>query len=46
MLRMSQTLQVDENILASGDAPSGMGEVRITLAALDFANAIVLLIGK
>ena len=43
MLRMSQTLQVDENILASGDAPSGMGEVRITL---DFANAIVLLIGK
>jgi isoquinoline 1-oxidoreductase beta subunit len=46
MLRMSETPQVDITILASGDAPSGMGEVGVPLAAPAIANAIASATGK
>ena len=46
LLRMSETPQIDITILASGDAPSGMGEVGVPLAAPAIANAIASATGK
>jgi CO/xanthine dehydrogenase Mo-binding subunit len=45
-LRMSETPTIDVAILASGDAPGGMGEVGTPLVAPALANAVAKLTGK
>ena len=44
-LRMSETPQIDIAIVASGDAPGGMGEVGTPLVAPALANAVARLSG-
>jgi len=44
-LRMSETPQIDVAIVASGDAPGGMGEVGTPLVAPALANAVARLTG-
>ncbi len=44
-LRMSETPQIDVAIVASGDAPGGMGEVGTPLVAPALANAVARLSG-
>lgn len=45
-LRMSETPRIDVVIMASGDAPGGMGEVGTPLVAPALANAVARLNGK
>jgi isoquinoline 1-oxidoreductase subunit beta len=45
-LRMSETPRIDVRIMASGDAPGGMGEVGTPLVAPALANAVARLSGK
>lgn len=44
-LRMSETPQIEVAIVASGDAPGGMGEVGTPLVAPALANAVARLTG-
>ncbi len=46
LLRMSETPRIDVEILASGDAPGGMGEVGTPLVAPALANALAALTGQ
>jgi isoquinoline 1-oxidoreductase subunit beta len=46
LLRMSEAPRIDVEILASGDAPGGMGEVGTPLVAPALANALAALTGQ
>ncbi len=46
VLRLSETPRIDVEIVASGDAPGGMGEVGTPLVAPALANAVAALTGK